>query len=503
MSSASSAVTYTSVYTDSEPGRVFWGVDEEISDGGPEHPPSPDYVSGLEHPPSPVYLPYIHEPEYPEYLAPSDDEAPTEDQPLPDDASPVALSPGYVLDSDSEKDQEENSEEDHADYPADRGDCDDEPSDDDDDDDDDDTDNEEEDPSKDKDDKEEEEEHLAPADSSAAPVTDPVPSAGDTEEFKTDESAPTPRSPQIRVPFAQTRLRRARKTIRLEPPMLASMEAFEIRMRAAAASPPLLLPSTSHRTDVPEAEMPPQKRACFTTPAPGFEIRESSAAGAARRPGPTPEADAWDEIVEAMMEIAPTTLEGVDQRVTELDTTVRQRTEEFQVRFEEAYDDRAYLRARVNTLFRDRPYHRHTALALDREAVYARIAWTGSEERSAAIEAHVRTLEAQVATLIAQTTSLQTQLTTTLGRIETLEARDPEPQDGPAEAGSSWPSCMIIDVVKMPPKRRTTRATPATTPTPTTTVTDAQLQALIDRGVVAALAERDATGAKIAIIAMV
>ncbi|GKA31468.1 hypothetical protein Tco_0717773 [Tanacetum coccineum] len=213
--------------------------------------------------------------------------------------------------------------------------------------------------------------------------------------------------------------------------------AAGIRMRAAAASPPLSLPPTSPRTDVPEAEMPPRKRACLTTPAPGCEIGESSAAGAARQPRPTPEVDTWDEIVEAMMEIAPTTLEGVDQRVTELDTTVRQRTEEFEVRFEEAYDDRAYLNARVNTLFRDRPYHRHTALALDREAVYARIAWTSSEERSAAIEAHVRTLEAQVATLIAQTTSLQTQLTTALGRIATLEARDPEPQDGPAEAGSS------------------------------------------------------------------
>ncbi|GJZ27983.1 hypothetical protein Tco_0572630 [Tanacetum coccineum] len=208
-------------------------------------------------------------------------------------------------------------------------------------------------------------------------------------------------------------------------------------MRAAAASPPLSLPSTSPRTDVPEAEMPPRKRVCLTTPAPGCEIGESSAAGAARQPRPTPKVDTWDEIIKAMMEITPTTLEGVDQRVTELDTTVRQRTEEFQVRFEEAYDDRAYLRARVNTLFRDRPYHRHTALALDREAVYARIAWTGSEERSAAIEAHVRTLEAQVATLIAQTTSLQTQLTIALGRIATLEARDPEPQDGPAEAGSS------------------------------------------------------------------
>nr|GEY31319.1 hypothetical protein [Tanacetum cinerariifolium] len=34
MSEASSAVTYTSVYTDSEPRRVFWGVDEELSDRG-------------------------------------------------------------------------------------------------------------------------------------------------------------------------------------------------------------------------------------------------------------------------------------------------------------------------------------------------------------------------------------------------------------------------------------------------------------------------------------
>nr|GEY52558.1 hypothetical protein [Tanacetum cinerariifolium] len=33
MSTASSAVTYTSVYTDSEPRRVFWGAEEELSDG--------------------------------------------------------------------------------------------------------------------------------------------------------------------------------------------------------------------------------------------------------------------------------------------------------------------------------------------------------------------------------------------------------------------------------------------------------------------------------------
>nr|GFD21873.1 hypothetical protein [Tanacetum cinerariifolium] len=34
MSSASSAVTYTSVYTNYEPGRVVWGADEELSDEG-------------------------------------------------------------------------------------------------------------------------------------------------------------------------------------------------------------------------------------------------------------------------------------------------------------------------------------------------------------------------------------------------------------------------------------------------------------------------------------
>nr|GEZ29692.1 hypothetical protein [Tanacetum cinerariifolium] len=33
--------------------------------------------------------------------------------------------------------------------------------------------------------------------------------------------------------------------------------------------------------------MPPRKRACLSTPTPGFEIGESSAASAARQPGPT------------------------------------------------------------------------------------------------------------------------------------------------------------------------------------------------------------------------
>nr|GFB52354.1 hypothetical protein [Tanacetum cinerariifolium] len=45
---------------------------------------------------------------------------PIEDQPLPADASPTTLSPGYIVDSDPEKD-EKDPKEDPAYYHADRG----------------------------------------------------------------------------------------------------------------------------------------------------------------------------------------------------------------------------------------------------------------------------------------------------------------------------------------------------------------------------------------------
>ncbi|GJU95747.1 putative reverse transcriptase domain-containing protein [Tanacetum coccineum] len=376
---SSSTVTYTSVYTDYEPGRVFWGADEESSDGGPlrviiygydrfpmqpiappspsyvprpEHPLSLDYVPGPEHPPSPIDVPYVPEPEYLEYLALSDAEVPLEDQPLPADASPTALSPGYVADSDPDENPDEDLEEDHTDYPANGGDVYDY--------DDDDTNDEDEEPFEDEDDNEEEEEHLALVDSSAIPIVDPIPSTGDTEAFKTNESAPTPRSPQTKARIVEHAaaptppLPKASPPLPLPSPLITSPtdageplgnRAVGIRMRAT--SPPLLLPSTSHRTDIPEAEMPPRKRACLTTPAPRLEIGESSVAGAVRQPRTTLEAD---------------------------------------------------LRR----------------MRSPREAMYARIAWTSSKDRSAAIEAHVRTLKAQ-----------------------TLEARDLEPQDEPAEAGST------------------------------------------------------------------
>ncbi|GJY49778.1 hypothetical protein Tco_0439734 [Tanacetum coccineum] len=105
---------------------------------------------------------------------------------------------------------------------------------------------------------------------------------------------------------------------------------------------------------MPEICLPLRKRPRRTTPGPGYEVGESSAAGAARQIGPTTaEADlygftdmleaapgrrmsrelgygirdTWDDLVGAIQEIAPTTLEGVNQRVIELSSTVDQEDE--------------------------------------------------------------------------------------------------------------------------------------------------------------------------------
>ncbi|GKD87045.1 hypothetical protein Tco_1358199, partial [Tanacetum coccineum] len=122
MSFASSAITYTSVYTDSEPGRVFWGADEEISDRG-----SPRVIvygyDGL--PIKPPHDPdYVLEPMYPDYI-PLEDEHVflIEEQPLPPIDLPTAESPGYVAELDPKEDPEEyeddKTEDGLIDYPMD------------------------------------------------------------------------------------------------------------------------------------------------------------------------------------------------------------------------------------------------------------------------------------------------------------------------------------------------------------------------------------------------
>ncbi|GJW04524.1 hypothetical protein Tco_1563380, partial [Tanacetum coccineum] len=133
MSSATSDVTYTSVYSDSEPGRAFWGAEyEEVSEGDiprvivlgydglplqPVAPPSPDYVLGPENlqilpvpqdedEREPMFIQahdpdYVPKPIYPEYipleehLAPADSTVIPADEPAfpPEGTEPVIPPP--------------------------------------------------------------------------------------------------------------------------------------------------------------------------------------------------------------------------------------------------------------------------------------------------------------------------------------------------------------------------------------------------------------------------
>ncbi|GJS76256.1 hypothetical protein Tco_0726137 [Tanacetum coccineum] len=362
MSSASSAVTYTSVYTDSEPGRVFWGADEEISDGGSlrvivyEYDGLPIQLVAL---PSPDYIPDFEEPQTPPVPQDEDEqhEFPVEEQPLPPIDSPTAESPGYVAESNPEEDLEEyeddETEDGPVDYPMDGGEDgydDDGGSHGDDADDDD----------EDEEDEEEVEEHLAPADSAVVvPTVEPV-------------SPPEGTEPVIPPPSTDITTTGARITVRLQasislppkaeverllamltpPPSplisLSPPSAGECLARctapsahsspppalidavtAALPSPPLpplppslyIPPPVDRRDDILESERPPRKRSCLFAPGSRYEYGIK---------------DTWVDPVKAVPEIAPMTLGEVNIRVTELAELHKHDTQDLYALLEDA-----------------------------------------------------------------------------------------------------------------------------------------------------------------------
>ncbi|GKA94588.1 hypothetical protein Tco_0816626 [Tanacetum coccineum] len=329
VSSASSAVTYTSVYTNSEPGRVFWGADEELSDRG-----SPRVIiygyDGLPMQPDedergPMFIPphdpdYVPEPMYPEYIPLEDEHSDPEEDP--------------------EEYEDDETEDGRVDYPMDGG----EDGDDDDGDshgdDADDEDEDEED--EDEEDEEEEEEHLALADSAVVvptvelasppegtkPVTPPpstditTTGARITVRLQASISLPPeaeverllampnpPPSPPISLspPSAGERLARctAPSVHSLPPPpvpspllpssvcltqiqtlRIASTQALVDAVTVVLPSPPLpplppslyIPPPVDRRDDIPEYERPPCKRSCLFSLGSKHEVGESSTA---------------------------------------------------------------------------------------------------------------------------------------------------------------------------------------------------------------------------------
>ncbi|GJS19343.1 hypothetical protein Tco_0447975 [Tanacetum coccineum] len=393
----SSAVTYTSVSSDSN-GPSSCGIPLVNTDELPEIDPYEEVAQqGQAHPLSPAYVPdpieldehvpvYVSEPEHPEYHAPLDDDIQVKDQPYADDASPTAESPGYIADSNSIVEDTDEDSIDYSDEPEDGEEDDDEDPEEDpseehepkDDEDNDDTDDEDEEPTKD-----EEEEHLALTDSSMVPVVDPIPSAGDTEAFETDESAPTPRSPQTRVSFSQTRLRRIRKTVRLEPPMSTSMEYDFVNTVEAGQG---LIRS------------------------PGHDARTIARA-----------ADRADDVgyvraLQASEHKMMTSIEEVNLRVSYQAQVRRKKSKDFYTQLHDAQTDRKDNRLEINVV-------RGQRTAYDIELYEVHQAYLSSEARNRALLARLETIETHISRMEWQRQRAEDDVVRQMMRTHVPEAR--------------------------------------------------------------------------------
>ncbi|GJS32066.1 hypothetical protein Tco_0530448 [Tanacetum coccineum] len=430
--SASSEVTYTYISSHGDP--LAWAVDFfrlQEPDSSEVALASLDYVPGPEEPEqAPLSPNYVSGPEYPEYLSPSDEEVPVEDQPYVVADSPIALSPGYVVDLDLEEDSEDGP----VDYPTDGG-------------------NGNDDDSSDDDEEEEEVERLL-----ALPSPPPSPLS------PWSSLLPQIPSPPLPPPLS---------SLQLPPPIPTSLPLPSSPLPPLPASlfiPPLV----DRREDTPEAELPPCKRLCLTALTSRYEVGESSTA--APRPAGghgidygfigTLDAetrrqraeevgygirDTWVDPREAVEEIAPVTLEGVNTRVTELAAVQEQDTQDIYAVIEDAQDRQTRIFQSVETLIDDRQYHYETARLLDQEALVSREAWAHSMGFSSAVHYELQgyrthawmqdhRIDAQdslIAALTAQVSSLQGHLAMALGEIRALQARDQARADAPEGTGSS------------------------------------------------------------------
>ncbi|GJR98965.1 reverse transcriptase domain-containing protein [Tanacetum coccineum] len=415
---ASSAVTYTSISSDSK--GPSWDI--------PLAPPlSPAYV------PDPMELDehvpvYVPEPEHPEYHVSSDDDIQVEDQPYADDASSTAESPRYIADSDS-------MEDDSIDYPN-------EPEDDDEDPDEDDDEDPEEDPS----------EKREPDDDDEDPEEDPSkehePEDEDTMEDKTVVTPPPPRHHGARI------------SVRPQTPMAASTQTLINAF--AVGSPPFPLPPTSpaydqaplgHRAvmirmrdDIPEEDMPPRRRFILTAPPLGCDVVESSAAAAARPPraqydfidsigagqglirSPSHDAQTIARVADRSEDVGHvrtlqasehrmmTSIEEVNLRVSYQAQVRRRESEDFYTQLHGAQTDRKDIRLEIDVV-------RGQRTAYETELHEVRQAYLSFEAQNRALMARLETLETHMSRMEWQRQSTEDRAVRQMMRIYVLEAR--------------------------------------------------------------------------------
>ncbi|GJW96836.1 hypothetical protein Tco_0178644 [Tanacetum coccineum] len=266
MSSATSDVTYTSVYSDSEPGRAFWGTDyEEVSEGDIPRV----IVLGYDGLPLPA-----SSPRQPEYILVGSEEDRRSTRMIKTEDGRLGLSMDGGDDGDDGYDGDDDDDDSSGDDARDED-----------------------------EDEEEEEEHLAPADSTVVPADGPVsPPEGTEPGFTTTPSHDITVGARITVrPQASVTLPSEAEVERLltmttpspSPPIsLSPPSAGERLASLLAAFPPPSLPTTpslsllspiDRRMVFPVEQL--RKRLHCSTICSRYEIGESSTARPARGQG--------------------------------------------------------------------------------------------------------------------------------------------------------------------------------------------------------------------------
>nr|GEZ63995.1 hypothetical protein [Tanacetum cinerariifolium] len=318
---ASSKVTYTSISSDykepsdiGSPGVVVYGYDGLSMH--PVDPPSPNYVPGLEEPEQTSLLPdYVSGPEYPEYLAPFDEEALVEDQPYVVADSLITLSSGYIDESDLEEDLEDESKDGPMDNQL-------------------------------------TEEMENPFETGRSAATPPSPPAGHT----TARMFVRPQATMPSLSEAEERLARCLaahvhpstplpplpSSLYLPPPVPTSLPLPSPPLPPLPSSLFIPLP-VDRKEDIPEVEyhlIRDAKTRRQRAKEVGYSIR-----------------DVWVDPTKAVEEVALTTLEGVNVRVTKLPEVHEEDTEDIYAMIKDAQDIQTRLSQTVDLLIEDREFY--------------------------------------------------------------------------------------------------------------------------------------------------
>nr|GEV67407.1 putative reverse transcriptase domain-containing protein [Tanacetum cinerariifolium] len=243
----------------------------------------------------------------------------------------------------------------------------------------------------------------------------------ETEPFEEDETTVTPPPP---------RHCGARISVRPQTPMVASTQAL-IDAFTAGSSPFPLPPTSSaydqallghkaamicRRDDIPEEDMPPQKRFAFTAPPPRCDIAESSAAAAARAPRSQAEDVGYVRALHASERRMMTYIKEVNLRVSYQAQVRRQESKYFYTQLHDAQTDHRDIILEIDVVRGQR-----TAYKIELQEVHQ--AYFSSEAQNRALLARLKTLETHMSRMERQRQSAEDLAVTQMMCIHTLEVR--------------------------------------------------------------------------------